>query len=87
MDNIIPFNGGNAPTGSNDDEDKPEVTDINIKDNVWVAAAAAAIQEKAIWGAVLFVTEDGDYFRIPIKTDLIAMRGLFEFALDDIKLD
>lgn len=85
MDNVISFVSG-VPIGS--DVENPELTDIKLpEDNVWMAAVTAAMQEKAVWGALLFVTEDGDYFRIPIKTDYIALRGLFEFALDDIKLD
>lgn len=86
-DNVIPFLGL-VPSGSNSEVDEPNLTDIQLPaENVWMAAVTAAIDDNAVWGALLFVNADGDFCRIPIKTDHVSLRGLFEIALDDIKLD
>lgn len=87
MDNVISFVSG-VSIGSTEEEDVPVLEDIKLPaHNAWVAATVSAVTDKAVWGALLFVNADGDFCRIPINADHVSLRGLFEIALDDIKLD
>lgn len=81
-DNIISFNGSKIT----ESEDKPELTDIEIPPgDPWQVAAEMVVKDKALWGGILFVTEDGDIGTVYVGADRVSFRGLIESIRDGLR--
>jgi hypothetical protein len=53
--------------------------------NLWEASIAAAKKANAIYGALIYVNDEGDTCYISIGSDRASFRGLIEEIRDDLR--
>jgi hypothetical protein len=55
------------------------------QDGLWEASIAAAKKANAIYGALIYVNDEGDTCYISIGSDRASFRGLIEEIRDDLR--
>jgi hypothetical protein len=58
----------------------------SLESNVWQAATTVALTIGAIWGALLYVTDQRDTHYVPVCADRASLRGLVKEVRDDLRV-
>jgi hypothetical protein len=55
------------------------------KSNAWEESVKSALKDRPAYGVLIYVTDAGETVYISIGVDRVALRGLIEEILDDLR--